>query len=178
MPALSEDLCATPAYGRDQANDMTVTDTERPPGRPSSLLRAGLPAGSAPRRKGVFTTVIALSLALIGGAAHAQESPDLTTLSVDDLMNVEVTSVSRKGQKLSDTAAAVFVITQDDIRRSGPTSIPEILRIVPGLDVARVNGNGWAISARGSHGQVANKLLVMIAGPGVLTPLVSGCFLG
>jgi iron complex outermembrane receptor protein len=120
--------------------------------------------------------VVALSLPLTGHAVHAQENRDLSSLSVDDLLNVEVTSVSRKGQKLSDTAAAVFVVTQDDIRRSGATTIPEILRIVPGLDVARVNGNVWAISARGSNGQFANKLLVMIDGRTVYTPLFSGVF--
>jgi len=97
-------------------------------------------------------------------------------MSVDDLMNVEVTSVSRKGQKLSDTAAAVFVITQDDIRRSAATSIPEVLRMVPGLDVARINGNVWAISARGSNGEFANKLLVMIDGRSVYNPLFSGVY--
>lgn len=117
-----------------------------------------------------------IALSLTAGALQAQESRDLSTLSVDDLMNVEVTSVSRKGQKLSDTAAAVFVITQDDIRRSGATSIPEVLRIVPGLDVARINGNSWAISARGSNGQYANKLLVMIDGRTVYTPLFAGVF--
>jgi iron complex outermembrane receptor protein len=116
---------------------------------------------------------MALSL-LVGGAAHAQQTADLSSMSVDDLMNMEVTSVARKGQKVADTAAAVFVITQDDIRRSGATSIPEILRIVPGLDVARINGNVWAISARGSNGQFANKLLVMIDGRSVYTPLFSG----
>src|SRR5688572_533811 len=107
-------------------------------------------------------------------ALSAQEPDDLASLSVDDLMNVEVTSVSRKAQKLADTAAAVFVITQEDIRRSGATSIPEILRIVPGLDVARINGNVWAISARGFNGQFANKLLVMIDGRSVYTPHLSG----
>ncbi|MGZ8833680.1 MAG: TonB-dependent receptor plug domain-containing protein [Thermoanaerobaculia bacterium] len=124
----------------------------------------------------MVTSFIALSLTLIGGALHAQEKPDLTSLSVDDLMNVEVTSVSRKGQKLSDTAAAVFVITQDDIRRSGATTIPEVLRMVPGLNVARVNGNVWAISARGFNGRFANKLLVMIDGRSVYTPLFSGVY--
>src|SRR5688572_9731255 len=107
-------------------------------------------------------------------ALTAQENDDLASLSVDDLMNVEVTSVSRKAQKLADTAAAVFVITQDDIRRSGATSIPEVLRIVPGLSVARINGNLWAISARGFNGQYANKLLVLIDGRSVYTPVLSG----
>jgi iron complex outermembrane recepter protein len=120
--------------------------------------------------------VFAATSLLIGGELRAQENRDLSSLSVDDLLNIEVTSVSRKGQKVSETAAAVFVVTQDDIRRSGATSIPEILRMVPGLDVARVNGNGWAISARGSNGQFANKLLVMIDGRSVYTPLFSGVF--
>jgi iron complex outermembrane receptor protein len=128
-------------------------------------------------RQRLLTSVFALSLMLqAGGTAHAQQTTDLSALSVDDLMNMEVTSVSRKGQKLADTAAAVFVITQDDIRRSGATSIPEVLRIVPGLDVARINGNVWAISARGANGQFANKLLVMIDGRSVYTPLFSGVY--
>src|ERR1700738_1783479 len=117
-----------------------------------------------------------LALSLMGATLHAQEKPDLASLSVDDLMNIEVTSVALKAQKGSDTAAAVFVITQDDIRRSAATSIPEILRMVPGLDVARINGNVWAISARGSNGQFANKLLVMIDGRSVYTPLFSGFY--
>src|SRR5258708_1242875 len=128
----------------------------------------------AVRRKGLAAGFIALSLA--AGTLQAQESRDLSSLSVDDLMNVEVTSVSRKGQKLSDTAAAVFVITQEDIRRSGATSIPEVLRIVPGPHVARIKGNTWASSARGSNGQYANKLLVMIDGRTVYTPLFAGVF--
>lgn len=119
---------------------------------------------------------IALTLMSVAGLLPAQENHDLGSLSVDDLMNVEVTSVSRKVQKVSDTPAAVFVITQDDIRRSGATSIPEILRIVPGLDVARLSGNTWAISARGSNGQYANKLLVMIDGRSLYTPLFAGIF--
>jgi iron complex outermembrane recepter protein len=123
-----------------------------------------------------LTCLIVLSLPPIGGVLHAQQSHDLASLSVDDLMNVEVTSVSRKGQKLSDTAAAVFVISQDDIRRSGATSIPEVLRIVPGMDVARINGNIWAISARGFNGRFANKLLVLIDGRSVYTPLFSGVY--
>lgn len=138
----------------------------------SSFVEAGVHAISPALRKGSVTSFIALTL--IAGAVRAQETRDVSSLSVDDLMNVEVTSVSRKGQKLADTAAAVFVITQDDIRRSGATSVPEVLRIVPGLDVARISGNVWAISARGFNGQFANKLLVMIDGRSVYTPLFSG----
>lgn len=126
------------------------------------------------RRRALLAGVLAMTLLAVG--AGAQETPDLTSLSVDDLMNVEVTSVSRKGQKVADTAAAVFVITQDDIQRSGATCIPEVLRIVPGLNVARINGNVWAISVRGFNGQFANKLLVMIDGRIVYTPLFSGVY--
>jgi len=85
-----------------------------------------------------------------------------------------VTSVSKKEQKLSEAAAAIDVITQDDIRRSGATSIPEALRVVPGLQVARLDANKWAVSARGFNGRFANKLLVLIDGRSVYTPLFSG----
>ncbi len=142
------------------------------PGRFFDLLSLRRPTDTGR----TIRTFIALSLALAGGVLQGQEKRDLSSLSVDDLMNVEVTSVARKGQKLSDTAAAVFVITQEDIRRSGATSIPEILRMVPGLDVARINGNTWAISARGFNSQFANKLLVMIDGRSIYTPLFSGVY--
>src|SRR5882762_8441289 len=106
----------------------------------------------------------------------AQNLPDVTAMSVEDLMNVQVTSVSKRTQKLADAAAAIFVITQEDIRRSGATSIPEALRMVPGLQVARIDENKWAISARGFNGRFANKLLVLIDGRSVYTPLFSGVY--
>lgn len=87
-----------------------------------------------------------------------------------------VTSVSKKKQKLSEAAAAVYVITQDDIRRSGATSIPEALRMVPGLQVARLDANKWAVSSRGFNGRFANKLLVLIDGRSVYSPLFSGVY--
>src|SRR3984893_507252 len=105
-----------------------------------------------------------------------QETPDLADRSLEDLMNIEVTSVSKKEQKLSRTAAAIFVITQEDIRRSGATNIPDLLRIVPGLDVAQVNSSTWAISSRGFNDQFANKLLVLMDGRTVYSPLFSGVF--
>ncbi len=89
-------------------------------------------------------------------------------------MNVEVTSVSKKEQKLSEVAAAIFVITPEDIRRSGATGIPDVLRMVPGLDAAQINANPWAISARGFNFQFENKLLVLIDGRAVYTPLFGG----
>ena len=91
-------------------------------------------------------------------------------------MNMQVTSVSKRTQKVADAAAAIFVITQEDIRRSGATSIPEALRLVPGVQVARIDENKWAISSRGFNGRFANKLLVLIDGRSVYTPLFSGVY--
>jgi iron complex outermembrane receptor protein len=101
---------------------------------------------------------------------------DLSTMNIEDLMNVKVSSVAKKEEKLSRTAAAIFVITQEDIRRSGATSVPEVLRIVPGLDVAQINGSTWAISARGFNQQFSNKMLVMIDGRVVYTSTFAGVF--
>ncbi|MBN1931032.1 MAG: TonB-dependent receptor [Desulfobacterales bacterium] len=101
---------------------------------------------------------------------------DLTELSLEDLMNIEITSVSKKSQKLSEAAAAIFVITQDDIRQSGVTSIPEALRLVPGIHVTRINASKWAITDRGFNGQFANKLLVLMDGRTIYDPLFSGVY--
>ena len=101
---------------------------------------------------------------------------DLTTLSLEEFISVEVTLASRKKEKLFETAAAVFVLTREDIRRSGATSIPEALRLVPGMVVGRVDANKWAVSARGFNGHFAQKLLVQIDGRSVYTPLFSGVF--
>ena len=89
-------------------------------------------------------------------------------------MNESVTSVSKREQKLSQAAAALFVINQEDIRRSGALNIPDLLRMVPGLDVAQINANTWAISARGFNHQFADKLLVLIDGRAVYTPTYGG----
>jgi iron complex outermembrane recepter protein len=109
-----------------------------------------------PARLGLF-------LLLLCVASSAQQQ-DLTQLSLDDLMNVKVTSVSKKEQKLSRTASAIFVITSEDIRRSGATNIPDLLRMAPGLDVAQIDANTWAISARGLNGRFSNELLVLVDG--------------
>ena len=101
---------------------------------------------------------------------------DLTQVSLEDLMNIEVTSVSKKEQKLSKTAAGVFVITQEDIRRSGATNIPDLLRMVPGVDVARITANTWAIAIRGFNLRYSDKVLVLIDGRSVYTPSFSGVY--
>src|SRR6201997_47726 len=117
--------------------------------------------------------------ALLAGNAIAQNQkavPDVTAMSMEDLMNMQVTSVSKRTQKVADAAAAVFVITQEDIRRSGATSIPDALRMVPGLEVAQIDQNKWAIGSRGFNGRFDNKLLVLIDGRSVYTPLFSGVY--
>jgi len=118
-----------------------------------------------------------LSVLWLASTGKGQEKPnDLSNKSLEDLMNIEVTSVSRKEQKISQVAAAIFVITPEDIRRSGATTIPDLLRMVPGLDVAQINASNWAISARGFNLQFADKLLVLIDGRAVYTPLFGGVY--
>ncbi|HEY2546013.1 MAG TPA: TonB-dependent receptor plug domain-containing protein [Candidatus Acidoferrum sp.] len=112
----------------------------------------------------------------VGSPAQNQAVPDVSKMSLEDLMNVEVTSVSKHTQRVADAAAAIFVITQEDIRRSGAANIPEALRMVPGIQVARIDENKWAISSRGFNGRFDNKLLVLIDGRSVYTPLFSGVY--
>jgi iron complex outermembrane recepter protein len=101
---------------------------------------------------------------------------DLTQKSLEDLMSIEVTSVSKKEQKTSEAAAAVFVISRKDIAHSGALNIPDLLRMVPGLDVAQIDTANWAISARGFNGQFSNKLLVLVDGRTVYTDVFAGVF--
>jgi iron complex outermembrane receptor protein len=100
----------------------------------------------------------------------------LKRLTLEQLMDVEVTSVSRRPEKLSTTASAIQIITGDDIRRSGASSIPEALRLAPNLQVAQVSSSQWAVSARGFNNTLANKLLVLIDGRTIYTPLYAGVF--
>ncbi|HXS93667.1 MAG TPA: TonB-dependent receptor [Candidatus Limnocylindrales bacterium] len=112
------------------------------------------------------------------GAAFAQSPTlkDLTEASLEDLMNIQVTSVSKKEQSLSKTAAAAFVITKEDIARSGATCIPELLRMVPGVEVARVNASSWAVSIRGFNSVYSNKVLVLIDGRSIYSAQFSGVY--
>ena len=113
---------------------------------------------------------------LTGPAVLAQESSerDLSEASIEELMEIKITVAAKREEALSQTAAAVFVITQEDIRRSGMTSIPEVLRLAPGVQVAQINGNSWAISIRGFNNRYANKLLVMVDGRAIYTPAFAG----
>jgi iron complex outermembrane receptor protein len=112
-----------------------------------------------------------------GTAFAASPSTDpVVNLSLEDLVNVTVTSVSKKEESLDDAAAAIFVLSNDDLRRSGATSVADALRLVPGVQVASINSSDFAISARGFNSQFSNKLLVMIDGRTVYSPLFSGVY--
>jgi iron complex outermembrane recepter protein len=122
-----------------------------------------------------------LLLAVPGSPATASEeedavSDDLVQLPLEDLLQLKITSVSRKSQSLADAAAAVFVITQEDIRRSGVTTIPDVLRMVPGVTVAKIDSSKWAVTVRGFNGRFARKLLVLVDGRNAYTQLFAGVF--
>ena len=115
-----------------------------------------------------------LSALLTAAAARAQDP--LVSLSLEELGGLTITSVAKREQRLADAAAALYVITSDDIRRSGFTRLPEVLRLAPNLHVAQVYRGGYAISARGFNANGANKLLVLIDGRSIYTPLFAGVF--
>jgi iron complex outermembrane receptor protein len=155
-------------------------------GEKARRAEAGCTASStAPReRKGNFLCRIgfsALCLAAMGAIladpAAAQSVEELRGLSIEELTNVEVTSVSKRPEPVAKAPAAIYVISGEDIRRSGADSLPEALRLAPNLNVARVDARSYAISARGFNSfEASNKLLVMIDGRSVYTPLHGGVF--
>jgi iron complex outermembrane recepter protein len=110
------------------------------------------------------------------GAQTSNEIGALKKLAFEELFNIEITSVSRRAERLVDAASAIQIITAEEIRRSGATSLPEALRLASNLQVAQINSYNWAISARGFNAVTANKLLVLIDGRTVYTPLFSGVF--
>src|SRR5688572_8760773 len=115
-------------------------------------------------------------LACLVSPAAAQTRGALAELSLEELANVEVTSISRRPESVADAPAAIYVITADDIRRSGAQTLPETLRLAPNLLVARLDAGQYAITARGFNGLAANKLLVLVDGRTIYTPLFSGVF--
>ena len=142
-----------------------------------SLLSHHRAWGDVRHRIAVLTGGVVLATCVLAEAQDAVRLPKpLEHLTVEELMDIDVTSASKHPEKLSAAAAAIAVLTSDDIHRSGATSIPELLRLVPGVDVARVDSHTWAISARGFNDIFANKLLVMIDGRTVYTPLFSGVY--
>src|SRR5690348_16893381 len=110
-------------------------------------------------------------------ALGGQNPPDdLKQLSLEQLGNLDVTSVSKDPQQVQKTPAAVFVITQEDIRRSGATTIPELLRTVPGVEVARIDSDHWSVGIRGFGSEFSKSVLVLIDGRSVYSPLFSGVY--
>jgi iron complex outermembrane receptor protein len=140
-------------------------------------LRAAVGGALAVRLTALICVLSLAAFALAPAPARAAADPgdqDLKNLSLEQLADVEVTSVSKRPQSLLDAPAAVFVITADDIRRAGVTRLPEALRLDPNLEVARVNASAYAISARGMNGlEASNKLLVLIDGRSVYSPVGS-----
>jgi iron complex outermembrane receptor protein len=145
--------------------------------------RIALPGGQASLGAQKFSTAVGIAIAVsLAGVARAEDigSADTTVeklrdFSLEDLANVTVTSVSKRPEPLSQAPASVFVITADDIRRSGATSLPEALRLAPNLEVARINAGQYAITARGMNSaESSNKLLVLVNGRSVYEPIGSG----
>ncbi len=140
---------------------------------PAELRLAGF---TVARWKLLGLTCLSLSANLCGWTAEppatkpVQLAQAAGALEFEQLANIKVTSVARSESTVQQSPAAVFVITQEDIRRSGATSIPEALRLAPGMNVARQNGHTWAISVRGFNSVTANKLLVLVDGRSVYSP--------
>ncbi|MFQ5515373.1 MAG: TonB-dependent receptor plug domain-containing protein [Myxococcota bacterium] len=120
--------------------------------------------------------VVLLLLLASGAPARASQPSDLTALSIEDLLEMEITSVSRKSEPISNAPSAIYVVTDEDIRRAGVRSIPEALRMVPGLAVAATDASKYAIGARGFNFRFASKQLVLIDGRSVYTPIFSGVY--
>jgi iron complex outermembrane recepter protein len=124
-----------------------------------------------PIHSSILLCLLAATSCASASAADEEHWPEL---SLGDLMKVGVESASRISQAVSDTAAAVFVISAADIRRSGALSVPEVLRLAPGIEAARLSNNRWAVSIRGFNGRMANKLLVMVDGRSIYSSLYGG----
>ena len=124
----------------------------------------------------VLLVAALLAVPALGRSDAPPASADLTSIGLEDLMQLEVTSVSRHEEPLFRAASAITVLTADDIARSGATNIPDLLRSVPGMNVAQINANTWAVSARGFNGQYANKMLVLVDGRTVYNPVFSGVY--
>jgi iron complex outermembrane recepter protein len=108
--------------------------------------------------------------------SSASASEDLAHLSLEELGNVKITTVSKEPEEVWKTPAAIYVITQEDIRRSGYTTIPDLLRLAPGVDVARIDSDHWAVGIRGFNGEFSKSLLVLIDGRSVYSPLFAGVY--
>src|SRR5258708_4959293 len=133
------------------------------------------PPKTAHAATALLSVVLTLALHAVDVAGKKPET-NFADMSIEQLMNESVSSVSKKETKLSQSPAAIAVVSAEDIRRLGITTIPEALRLVPGMDVARISANEWAVSARGFNSEFANKLLVLVDGRTIYTPASAGVF--
>lgn len=141
----------------------------------ASLIRSG-PIAQGLLRLAAIAVLSATTVSAQDGNRLVASLDTLKKMNVEELMNVTVISISKHPEKLKSTAASVQIITNEDIRRSGAESLPEVLRLATNLQVAQANASQWAISARGFDNVLANKLLVMIDGRSVYTPLYAGVY--
>ena len=132
----------------------------------TSILGFGLICG--------LLSLLSITTQAFAGPKESIEQDSFFEMSIEDLMEIEITSVSKKEVSAFKAPAAIYVITQEDIRRSGATSIPDLLRMVPGMQVSQINSHLWAISIRGFAEQFANKLLVLIDGRNVYSSYFAG----
>ncbi len=124
----------------------------------------------------VYYGVLSCLFVLIFSSHAFALNPSLLKLSLEDLMKIEVTSATKRPQKMGEIASAVYVLTPEDILQGFDNQLPDLLRDVPGVHVARITSSDWAISIRGFNDRFANKLLVMMDGRTLYTPLFSGVF--
>lgn len=128
-------------------------------------------------KQAIFVGLLSTVMIIDNAFASADNTLKLLKqLSLTELSNIEVSIASKNPQRFFDTAAAVFVITEEDIKRAGATRLPDLLRMVPGFNVSHIDNNIWAVSARGFAARFANKLLVSIDGRTIYNPLFSGFF--
>lgn len=125
--------------------------------------------------RALVKNLLLLTVFIAGFNAQATTSSnEFLDMSLEDLVEYRIMSMSRKEQRVADMAAAAFVITSDDIRRSGAQSIPEALRLAPGLNVAQISGSRWAVSSRGFNERFSTKLLVQVDGRSIYSPVFAG----
>lgn len=150
-----------------------------------SSRRAGIGAGLFAARANAWrrlTYLLLLTVSILYGPPRASADSssnapkDSLDLSLDQLINIQVISVSKKQTSIEQSPAAISVITAEDISRMGLTSVPEALRLVPGMDVAQIDAHQWAVSVRGFNGEFADKLLVLVDGRSVYSPSSGGVF--
>ena len=132
------------------------------------------------RRLAVAAIVATATIFTLSPAVYAadefEDTEFLADMSLEELLSTEITTLSRKAESLGNAPAAVHVISQTDIRRSGARTIPDLLRMVPGMQVAQIDGSKWAVTSRGANGRFANKLLVLMDGRTLYNPLLSGVY--